>query len=134
MPTKLNLIGERYGRLIVIEKAPNKGKRTQWKCLCDCRKEKVVSTDCLRNGNTKSCGCYKSELVTQKNKDRNGKNQGTEDVFFLINRKIGRGFSCLAVYSGIGNPVPLSVGYKPYGKKGKVCMSVGGVKLFEQRA
>lgn len=70
MPAKLNLIGEKYGRLTVIEQAPNKGKRTQWKCLCDCGKEKVVSTDCLRNGNTKSCGCYKSELVVQKNKDR----------------------------------------------------------------
>ena len=41
MPAKLNLIGEKYGRLTVIEKAPNKGKRTQWKCLCDCGKEKV---------------------------------------------------------------------------------------------
>lgn len=68
MPAKLNLIGQKYHRLTVIEEAPKKGKNTQWKCKCDCGKETIVSTTSLRSGNTKSCGCYKKELLIQKNK------------------------------------------------------------------
>lgn len=50
MPKKLNLIGQRFGRLTVIEEAPNQGRYTQWKCLCDCGKEKICKTDSLRSG------------------------------------------------------------------------------------
>jgi hypothetical protein len=30
-----------------------------WECLCDCGNLKVVSSDNLVNGGTKSCGCIK---------------------------------------------------------------------------
>ena len=57
-----NRIGERYGHLLVIEQAPNiitpNGRsHVAWKCLCDCGNEKIVRSDCLQNGHTKSCGC-----------------------------------------------------------------------------
>lgn len=63
MPNKLNLINQRFGRLVVIAAAPNKGKRTQWKCRCDCGKEKIVSTESLRSGKTQSCGCLQAETA-----------------------------------------------------------------------
>ena len=57
-----NRIGEKYGHLLVIEQAPNiitpNGRsHVAWKCLCDCGNEKIVRSDCLQNGYTKSCGC-----------------------------------------------------------------------------
>ncbi len=53
---KLNLTGQRFGRLTVIEPAPNMGKRTAWRCRCDCGRETVVTTGRLRSGKTASCG------------------------------------------------------------------------------
>lgn len=54
---KLELTGQRYGRLVVLRQAENIGKRTAWLCRCDCGIEVVVRTDRLRSGHTTSCGC-----------------------------------------------------------------------------
>ncbi len=54
---KLNLAGQRFGKLTVLDTAENIGKRTAWRCLCDCGREIAVKTSCLRSGHTTSCGC-----------------------------------------------------------------------------
>jgi len=66
---------QRFGRLTVkslFSRDRNHNKR--WLCLCDCGNEKVVLGDKLKNGNTKSCGCYQTEfrnaLVTTANEER----------------------------------------------------------------
>lgn len=67
----MDLTGQRYGRLVVICRVENKGRKTQWKCVCDCGKEVFVTTDLLRKGKTKSCGCLRKEtanLNSQKTK------------------------------------------------------------------
>lgn len=61
----IDLAGQRFGRLIVIERdedyiQPNGRHRTMWKCKCDCNKIITVHGDSLKNGYTKSCGCLKS--------------------------------------------------------------------------
>lgn len=56
-----NLVGNRYGRLVVIEKAEPKNGHTRWRCKCDCGKETLVHAVSLKTGNTTSCGCYKTE-------------------------------------------------------------------------
>lgn len=54
---KVDLAGRRYGHLTVLGPAENIGKRTAWRCLCDCGQETVVKTHHLQCGHTKSCGC-----------------------------------------------------------------------------
>jgi hypothetical protein len=61
-----DLTGKRFGRLIVISRTENAGKRISWNCICDCGKEKVVTTGNLK-GKTKSCGCMRAEMVTTSN-------------------------------------------------------------------
>jgi hypothetical protein len=56
-----NLVGNRYGRLEVIERAESKKGKTRWLCKCDCGKESIVESSSLIRGNTTSCGCYKTE-------------------------------------------------------------------------
>jgi hypothetical protein len=58
----LDLVGSRIGRLTVLERAPNAGRRTTWRCRCDCGTEKVINTQILRRASTRSCGCYAAEL------------------------------------------------------------------------
>ena len=61
---KLDLTGQRYGKLTVLRPAENVGDRTAWLCKCDCGQETVVKTFCLRNGHVVSCGCAKLNCLT----------------------------------------------------------------------
>lgn len=58
---KLDLTGQRFGRLTVIDEAPKKDKYIRWNCVCDCGNHIEVSTRDLRRGDTKSCGCLQQE-------------------------------------------------------------------------
>ena len=65
---KLNLIGQKYGRLLVISEAGrDKQQRVKWLCRCDCGTEKIVHGGDLRIGHTKSCGCLNRELASERN-------------------------------------------------------------------
>jgi hypothetical protein len=59
---RLSLAGLRFGRLLVIEPAPNQKQWTCWVCRCDCGNDCVVKTYYLKRGSTKSCGCWRTEL------------------------------------------------------------------------
>lgn len=68
-----NEIGNTYGYLTVIERAPNnKEGRAMWKCRCKCGNELIVLGKHLRSGNTKSCGCYQRERAAESNLQRGG--------------------------------------------------------------
>ena len=59
----VNEVGNRYGKLTVISKDEDLSRqkhRAMWICLCDCGNYKTVSSKCLRDGKTKSCGCLLS--------------------------------------------------------------------------
>ena len=59
---KLDLTGQRFGKLTVLAPAENVGSRTAWLCRCDCGQEAVVTTRRLRDGRRVSCGCGKDGL------------------------------------------------------------------------
>lgn len=57
-------LGQRYGRLLVTERAPNKSEtdtNARWKCLCDCGRETVQYGQDLKKGKVISCGCWNEE-------------------------------------------------------------------------
>ena len=54
---KLDLYGQKFGKLTVLGPAENIGDRTAWLCRCDCGQETVVTTRRLRDGHRTSCGC-----------------------------------------------------------------------------
>lgn len=74
-------VGDRFGRLEVVEKLPKADydtrsiKRTLYKCLCDCGAFKIVDAGNLKKA-TKSCGCLKRE-----NARKQGKIQRTTSTF-----------------------------------------------------
>lgn len=63
----IDLTGQRFNKLTVIRRGQNVGKQTAWICKCDCGNVKTVTAAKLKNGNTKSCGCYRSRYVSRKN-------------------------------------------------------------------
>jgi len=58
----IDLSGQRFGRLTVIEKVPSETRNARWKCICDCGKETYPLGTTLRRGESKSCGCIKREM------------------------------------------------------------------------
>ena len=61
---RIDLIGQKFSKLTVIKYAGrNKGKDFRWLCLWDCGKEKIVQGGHLKSGHTKSCGCWRKEII-----------------------------------------------------------------------
>lgn len=58
---KLDLTGQKFHRLTVLESVSAIGGRSAWKCQCDCGNIKIVKTENLRSSDTKSCGCWNRE-------------------------------------------------------------------------
>lgn len=63
MPAFIDITGNKYNRLTVVSRAATQNKRTFWNCLCDCGKPAVVQGSYLKNGKTKSCGCWQREVA-----------------------------------------------------------------------
>ena len=61
----IDLTGQRFGRLEVIQRAPNQRNKTFWLCQCDCGQQKEICGNLLKTGNTKSCGCLNKEILFQ---------------------------------------------------------------------
>lgn len=66
----IDLSGQRYGKLVVIERTDD--RRTEggqsiihWTCLCDCGVIKAIRGTSLKIGRTSSCGCLHKELASE---------------------------------------------------------------------
>ena len=70
------MIGQKYGRLTVLSKAGTNYNGHIYECLCECGNKKIIEGKSIRNGLTKSCGCIRSEYVSNKNKKHEKVNTG----------------------------------------------------------
>ncbi len=61
--SRLNITGQRYGRLVAIEPTERReNKNVVWRFRCDCGGTREASAAQVRNGNIKSCGCLRREI------------------------------------------------------------------------
>ncbi|SNY19276.1 hypothetical protein SAMN06265827_10592 [Orenia metallireducens] len=66
MPRKIKVNkGDRYGRWTIIKEVEKLVGSRRFLCKCDCGTVKEVSLTHMRNGRSKSCGCYKKKKVTK---------------------------------------------------------------------
>ena len=83
-----DLAKQRFGKLIAIKYIPSvNGSIAYWECLCDCGNTKLISSNSLTRGTTKSCGCLARELSSQR-------------MFLDITDKVFNGWTVLK-FSGI---------------------------------
>ena len=75
----IDLTGQRFGRLVVIERGedyvretyrpymrkPEVKRETTWRCRCDCGGEATVMRFNLTSGATRSCGCLRRERMRE---------------------------------------------------------------------
>ena len=79
-----DLTGEKFERLMVIKsEGKDKLNNILWLCLCDCGKEKIVTSSNLRRGMVKSCGCLQSDCGKEKsnNLTHNRDKHNTYELF-----------------------------------------------------
>lgn len=72
MSALVDMTGQRYGRLKVICRAAprksksGKAKHVFWRCECKCGETVEVDGASLRRGHVKSCGCWRSEIISMR--------------------------------------------------------------------
>src|SRR5262249_54284865 len=58
----------RFGRLLVLgDIGHRKWGQIVWRCRCDCGNEANITSAALTSGHATSCGCYRRELVRERN-------------------------------------------------------------------
>lgn len=58
----IDLTGQCFGRLLVVGQEGRADGQVMWKCICDCGVVTRVRGYSLRRGNTRSCGCLRTEM------------------------------------------------------------------------
>jgi len=69
-PKVVDITGKRFGRLTAVRLV--RKNPTYWECRCDCGSVLPVFAPNLSRGNTRSCGCLRSEMRTKANLERRG--------------------------------------------------------------
>lgn len=134
---RIDITGQRFGRLVVSRFVYRKGSNAYWECCCDCGKNSVVRSAHLRSGKIASCGCYRLSQVHKSNsKDISGQRFGSL-IAIKWTRKVnghqGRVWLCQCD-CGETREVPIS---KLTGKRVYQCLScsgsANGIKTSEQQ-
>lgn len=95
MPPIKDITGMKFGSLTVISMYKKIKNSMHWNCLCECGNEITVNGAKLRNGHTKSCGCYKIKRIKETNsRDHNYIDKGNfyevldmkGDILFLVDK------------------------------------------------
>lgn len=109
MSRVIDLTGQRFGRLMVVERATATTKSTnaRWRCLCDCGNEVTVLGTTLRRGESQSCGCLSLEQKKARATKHNGCHTRLANIWYGMKERC----NC-----------PTCPSYKNYGGRGiKVC-------------
>jgi hypothetical protein len=112
MSGAINLRGQRFGHLMVVERSDRVVKNhTAWECRCDCGVTSIALSNNLRRGLTTSCGC----VARESSRQRMTQHGETKHYRTTVEHRIWRG-----MLERCGNPNHIS--YKYYGARGiRVC-------------
>lgn len=93
MQKNKNLIGQRFGRLVVIalsDKRAPRGSRSVplWECRCDCGNITYKATDSLKNSALSMCGECARRYSGQKMREKAGYMGGTQISRITSNKPI----------------------------------------------
>jgi hypothetical protein len=128
---KKDLIGQRFGRLVVVEKLPSKNKKRWWRCKCDCGNLKDVPTNRLTTGGTRSCGCLAKEVQRKHAEEIREKAREVTTKHGLSTHRIHNVWGKM-IYRCEN---PKSSNFKHYGGKGiKVCEEWHDLRKFYEWA
>ena len=83
MAKLIDLTGQKFDKLTVIEKAPSKARHVYWRCVCDCGRECEISGESLRKNQPHNCGICELKKTKREIVRQNKKN-------YLVGQKFGK--------------------------------------------
>ena len=101
-----DLIGKRFGRLILTDQIKKGKGYCNFLCRCDCGNEKWISKYNILKGSTTSCGCYLREATSRRNKGKGKHLRSGEKIYKTWTRIKDRCFN------------PNATAYNRYGGRG----------------
>lgn len=66
----VDITGNTYNRLTVIEYTHKRNGKNYWLCRCICGNSVIVESSAIKGGQTKSCGCLRNETVAEHVQER----------------------------------------------------------------
>lgn len=87
MSKVMDIKGQKFGRLKVLEFAYIKNYSSYWKCQCECGNIKYARGSSLKKGNVRSCGCLQKEMEGNNFRKHNLSNT---KLWFKWNSMLGR--------------------------------------------
>jgi len=73
---KRELVGQRFDRLLVVERGELRSRNRHWIARCDCGGMASAPASALIRGRVKSCGCLNAELRVKRNTKHGGAVRG----------------------------------------------------------
>ena len=99
----LNLVGRRFGALVVLSEAERRKYVRYWACRCDCGVTTEVDQGALRRGRTSSCGCKRARLISANRKTHGKTRTKLYSVWSAMrNRCINPRYPQFYLYGGRG--------------------------------
>jgi hypothetical protein len=82
-------IGEKFGRLTLMEEVESlyNNKIRRFLCECDCGNKKLIHLTNLKSGDTKSCGCLNIEISKQRNRTHGDSNSPEYQTWKRMKRR-----------------------------------------------
>ncbi len=89
MGSFIDLMGQRFGKLIVINRSGVYAKNgcVAWECRCECGTVKSINGQSLRRGFTVSCGCHREHVLSNAREMANLKHGATSGGVFTSEYK-----------------------------------------------
>lgn len=100
----IDLIGQKFGKLTVIERAKNSNNgKARWLCKCECGNEKTILSESLRKGKTSSCGCKYINSNKERNKTHGQTNTRLHKIWSGMKQRCNYpNARCFELYGGRG--------------------------------
>jgi len=129
-PPVSDMTGMHFGRLLVMGMVPKnewKTHQAHWHCKCVCGQERVVCGGDLRNGHTRSCGCWMTEV---RRKQQGPSNRNFKHGAFIGGKRTSTSVSFQAMHARCERPA--NDNFHLYGAIGvRVCKRWSGARGFE---
>ena len=103
--TENEIVGKRYGKLVVlaIDTYKDKSNHKYLLCQCDCGNQKKIAMNHIRSGASRSCGCGVVESTIKRNTTHNGTHSRLFNIWNGIKRRcFNRNDSRFKYYGGRG--------------------------------
>ena len=129
MARAIDISAQRFGRWTAIAfagRGGHKGRERLWSVVCDCGATGSLSTSTLTSGNSRSCGCFRSETTSKRSTKHGGAVGGASKIYMIYNEIVAR---CTR---------PTHASYGSYGGRGITCCdrwltgdgAIGGFECF----